>query len=285
VGRGDGAKKTSGRRIDAVREHAQPAARATSDPMTTAPTAIRPDWAARSRWVLLAGWLCLSACRTPPPPATQAPPAAPPAPVIVPEHIDHYRVDDRASLVLILVYRDGRMARLGHNHVLAVRQLAGEVVVPKDTAATTFKLEFPVAALSIDEAALRAEQGEDFKATIDPASVDGTRDHMLGEKQLDAAHFPVIRLQSGPLRADGDRWMTTLYITVRDHLTTTEVPVTLSMTPEELTASGEFDLTHTQLGLTPYSIGLGAIRVAETMHVRFRLLARHIDDSGGAEQP
>jgi hypothetical protein len=260
-------------------------ARASSCEMTprhpTAPT----RWAARARWPLLAGWLCLSACRTTPPPPAPAPPPPPPAPVVVPERIDHYRVDDQASQVLILVYRDGRMAHLGHNHVLAVHQLSGEVVVPKDTGDTTFTLEFPVAALSVDEPALRAEQGEDFSAKIDPASIDGTRGHMLGEKQLDAAHFPVIRLKSGPLHAEGDRWMTTLYITVRDHLATTQVPVALSLTPEELTASGEFDLTHGELGLTPYSIGLGAIRVAETMHVRFRVRAHHVDDSDAAEHP
>jgi polyisoprenoid-binding protein YceI len=177
------------------------------------------------------------------------------------------------------------MARLGHNHVLRVRQLSGEVVVPKDITNTTFALQFPVAALSIDETALRAEQGEDFKATIDPASIEGTRDHMLGDKLLDATHFPVIRLQSGPLTNDGDHWTATLSITVRDHVAAVVVPVSLTLDPESLTASGEFDLTHSQLGLTPYSVGLGAIRVAETMHVRFRVLARHAENSGGADHP
>jgi hypothetical protein len=238
-----------------------------------------------ARWLLLAGVLALSACRTPPPPPPPPAPAAPPEPVIVPERIDHYRVDDQASQVLILVYRDGRMARLGHNHVLRVRQLSGEVVVPKEIANTTFTLEFPVAAMSIDETALRAAQGEDFKATIDAASIDGTRGHMLGDKLLDATHFPVIRLQSGPLTNDGDHWTATLSITVRDHLASVVVPVSLTMDPESLTASGEFDLTHSQLGLTPYSVGLGAIRVAETMHVRFRVVARHAADSDGADHP
>jgi hypothetical protein len=246
--------------------------------------AARSAGAARIRWLLLTGVLALSACRTPPPPPPPVP-AAPPAPVIVPERIDHYRVDDQASQVLILVYRDGRMARLGHNHVLRVRQLSGEVLVPKDVTSTTFTLEFPVAALSIDETALRAEQGEDFKATIDAASVEGTRGHMLSDRLLDGAHFPVIRLQSGPLTNDGDHWTATLSITVRDHVASVVVPVSLTLDPGSLTASGEFDLTHSQLGLTPYSVGLGAIRVAETMHVRFRVLARHVEDSGGADQP
>ncbi len=241
------------------------------------------------RWLLsavgVAGVLALSACRTPPPPPPPPAAAEPPAPVVVPERIDHYRVDDETSQVLILVYRDGRMARLGHNHVLRVRQLSGEVVVPKDTSNTTFALEFPVAALVIDETALRAEQGEDFKATIDAASIDGTRGHMLGDRLLDAAHFPVIRLQSGPLTNDGDHWTATLSITVRDHVATVVVPVSLMLEADSLTASGEFDLTHSQLGLTPYSVGLGAIRVAETMHVRFRVLARRVEDSGVADHP
>jgi polyisoprenoid-binding protein YceI len=159
------------------------------------------------------------------------------------------------------------------------------VVVPKDIASTTFTLEFPVAALSIDETALRAEQGEDFKATIDAASIDGTRGHMLGDRLLDAAHFPVIRLQSGPLSIEGDQWTANLSITVRDHVSTVLVPVSLAMDSDSLTASGEFDLTHSQLGLTPYSVGLGAIKVAETMHVRFRVLARRVEDSGGADHP
>jgi hypothetical protein len=247
--------------------------------------AARTNRAAGLRWLLLAGVLALSACRAPPPPPPQLPPAAPPAPVIVPERIDHYRVDDEGSQVLILVYRDGRMAKLGHNHVLRVRQLSGEVVVPKDTVNTTFALQFPVAALSIDETALRAEQGEDFKATIDAASIDGTRGHMLGDRLLDAAHFPVIRLQSGPLSLEGDHWTASLSITVRDHVSTVLVPISLAMDSDSLTASGEFDLTHSQLGLTPYSVGLGAIRVAENMHVRFRVLAHRVEDSGGADHP
>ena len=40
-----------------------------------------------------------------------------------------YRIDAERSEVLILVYRDGHMAALGHNHVVAVRALSGEVIV------------------------------------------------------------------------------------------------------------------------------------------------------------
>jgi hypothetical protein len=60
---------------------------------------------------------------------------------------------------------------------------------------------------------------------------------------------------------------------VRDTTALVEVPVAMQHTDDELTVSGEFDLTHSQLGLTPYSVALGALRVAERMHVRYRLIA------------
>jgi hypothetical protein len=236
----------------------------------------------RAGVAIAVGSLWLVGCRTPPPPPPPPPTAA--APEVVPERIDHYRVDSLASQVLILVYRDGPMARLGHNHVMSVHQLSGEVVVPKEPADSTFTFEFPVAAMTVDEPALRATLGEDFKAPVDATSIDGTRGHMLGEKLLNASRFPVIRLSSGPLRPEGDHWIVTLDISVHDHDSAVDVPVALTTTPAELDASGEFDLTHAQLGLTPYSVGLGALRVAETIHVRFHVVARYADASAAGEQ-
>jgi len=232
---------------------------------------------------VLAG--ALGSCRTPPPapaPPQEALPA--PVPVVIPPRVDLYRIDPDASQVLVLVYRDGPMARLGHNHIISVHELTGEVTVPEQRADARFWIEFPVAAMSVDDPALRTELGEDFRAPIDPGSVRGTREHMLGEKVLNALQFPKIRLESGPLRADGDHWLVTLQISARGHSSNTEVPVQLAISPQELTASGEFELTHAQLGLTPYSIGHGALRVAETMHVRFHLTARLDADSDAGRQ-
>jgi len=53
----------------------------------------------------------------------------------------------------------------------------------------------------------------------------------------------------------------------------------LQRSSDELTASGEFDLTHAELGLAPYSVALGALRVADRMHVRYRLVAQRESDA------
>jgi hypothetical protein len=248
-----------------------------------------------ARWAVLASFLAIGACRTvsappvavPPPAPSLAPPLpATPPPAVAPEPARHYRIDAERSQVLILVYRDGPMARLGHNHVLSLRGLSGYVSMLSGDVGESFSLQFPVAAMSVDEPALRAEQGDDFSAAVDAASIDGTREHMLSEKLLDAMRFPNIRVRSQELRAEGDHWIATLQITVRDHVSMVEAPVALVANQEQVSASGEFDLTHAQLGLTPYSVGLGALRVAETIHVRYRLLAqRELQSGTDADHP
>ncbi|HEY3731329.1 MAG TPA: YceI family protein [Steroidobacteraceae bacterium] len=182
-------------------------------------------------------------------------------------------IDPEQSQVLILVYREGRMAALGHNHVIAVRELSGTVSASTDLSQSSWQLAFPVAAMSVDEAPLRASLGPDFQTTVDTVAIAGTRDHMLGPALLDADHYPRITLQAAGVHTDPDGVHVTARITVRDHVAQIEVPVSLQRTAGQIIVSGEFDLTHAQLGLTPYSVALGALRVAERMHVRFRLLA------------
>jgi polyisoprenoid-binding protein YceI len=224
-------------------------------------------------WVaLVATGLSLSACRTSP--GTRPPP--PGQPSVTPGAATvgtRYTIDSQRSQVLVLAYRDGRMAHLGHNHVIAVRSLTGVVVLGSDPTQASFQMDFPVEAMSVDEAALRSAEGADFSSTVDEAAIAGTRDHMLGESLLNSAQFPQIHLQSEQIHDNAGSLSATTTILVRTTTTHVEIPVMLQTSGDDLTVSGEFDLTHSQLGLTPYSVALGALRVAERIHIRYQLTA------------
>ena len=228
---------------------------------------------------LIVAGLCLSACQSVPGLRSRAAPPPAVAAAAAPAGAVRYRIDAARSEVLILVYRDGRMATLGHNHVVAVRQLSGEVVVAADPTQSSWQLDFPVDALSVDDPQLRAAQGAEFQTRLDDVAIAGTRDHMLGPQLLDATRFPAIHLRSEQVRSEADGLRMNTRIVVRDHAVQVEVPVALQRSPDELIASGEFDLTHAELGLTPYSVALGALRVADRMHVRYRLVAQRETDS------
>jgi hypothetical protein len=223
--------------------------------------------------VLVSIGLTLSACRTSPGARVAPPPSRQPGTTTAPPTAMPYAIDSQRSEVLVLVYRDGRLAHLGHNHVIAVRNLTGTVNATSDPTQTSFQMDFPVEDISVDDAQLRAAQGADFQSTVDEAAVAGTRDHMLGASLLNSKQYPQIHLQSEQMRSADDGWHILTRIIVRDTIAQAEIPASLQRTDDELTVSGEFDLTHAQLGLTPYSIALGALKVADRMHIRYRLVA------------
>jgi polyisoprenoid-binding protein YceI len=224
--------------------------------------------------ILVSIGLTLSACRSSPGARVAPPPGTRPGTTTAPPTTTRYAIDSQRSEVLVLVYRDGRLAHLGHNHVIAVRNLTGAVNASSDPMQTSLQMDFPVDDLSVDDAQLRAAQGADFQSTVDEAAVAGTRDHMLGASLLDSKQYPQIHLQSEQVRSADDGWHILTRITVRDTTAQVEIPASLQRSDDELTVSGEFDLTHAQLGLTPYSVALGALKVAERMHVRYRLVAQ-----------
>ncbi|HEX9138344.1 MAG TPA: YceI family protein [Steroidobacteraceae bacterium] len=235
--------------------------------MSTAMLAIRK--AARAALPIL-GLVLLASCAAPRP-GTPPPSGPPPAPAVAGAP---WQIDGGQSQVLVFVYKEGTMARIGHNHVLSVQQITGELQLGDDPAQSAFMLRFPVSAIVVDDPVLRGAQGPDFQTPITDTGVAGTREHMLAEPLLDAAHFPEITLASAQIQPAGDDWQVLTRITVRDH--TAEVPVAVQLERREgsLLLHGQFTVTHTQLGLTPMSVMFGALKVADALRVEFSLVAR-----------
>jgi polyisoprenoid-binding protein YceI len=189
-----------------------------------------------------------------------------------------YDIASSESLLIIVVYRGGALAKAGHNHVIASHNLTGTIYVPADIARSSFEVHLPVSELSVDEAALRAkEEGADFPPDIPDSAKEGTRRNMLSAALLDGEHYPEIVLRSERLEpAPGgseSQWLAQVQITLRGNLRSITVPVHYEPKPDELVVSGEFPLKQSDLGLTPFSALLGALQVLDDMKVKFRIVA------------
>ena len=152
---------------------------------------------------IVGAWLLLcavAACAPPPRPGPSG--AAVPAPL--PPAGAHYRLDDAASDLRVLVYRSGPLARFGHNHVLLARGLTGDLWLAAADAGGRFEVDVPVAGLVVDAPEARAAEGEAFASVPSAEDIDGTHAHLVGASQLDAAMYPRMRV-SGPVAtlADG----------------------------------------------------------------------------------
>jgi YceI-like domain len=222
--------------------------------------------------------LSLAACgavkvRHAPPPSPEesiSRPGSPPGKV--------YRIDADQSELRILVYRAGPLAHFGHNHVMVNRAIRGAVNVAAAPSESVFRLSVPVAAFVVDDPQARRDEGGDFAGDIPDDAKSGTLHNMLSAALLNADEFPAITVssvaESGGQNASGaGEWTATVAISIAGHDSKVDVPFTLHMDSRRLSATGSLELRQTALGLTPFSLMLGALQVQDAMTVKFDIVA------------
>jgi hypothetical protein len=207
--------------------------------------------------------------------------AAPPAQHLVPspEVGLPYDVRDSESQLIVVVYRAGPLASLGHNHIISCHCIYGTVFSPVDPMHTSFDLHFSVDQLTVDDPWLRADENSpDFPPDVPQSARDGTRHNMLGAAVLNAAKYPDVELRSAGLRpAPGGKpgdVMAQVLIRLGGGWHPVTVPMHYVDGGEEITVSGEFPLKQTDLGLTPFSALGGGLSVRDEMNIRLKLIAR-----------
>ena len=178
------------------------------------------------------------------------------------------------SDVTVRVYRDGPLARLGHNHVIASTAVTGRVVLAEPVSRSTLELSLPLDSLTVDEPVRRAAAGSDFPDNVTGADREGTRRNMLGPALLDAVNFPAMHLASVAVAEREGSLYVTARVNVAGNAREIVVPVVMEIQGGTLVARGEFTVTHAELGLAPFSVAMGALRVREDLQVAYRLVAR-----------
>ncbi|MDE2196097.1 MAG: YceI family protein [Gammaproteobacteria bacterium] len=218
--------------------------------------------------VVLAGCAGVTA-----PPRTGGP-ALPPPPPLMTAGAVHYVIRSELSEVRFLVYRAGPLAAFGHNHVIRAGSVRGDIYLNHNFDLSGFTLTLPVAGLRVDEPADRAVEGADFAAQPAAAAIAGTAKNMLGPALLDAARYPDIRVRS--VQLVGPEWgpEVTVRIELRGTQRELSVPVALNACGGQLTVTGTFAFRQTDFGIRPFSILGGGLRVADTVKVRFHIVAQ-----------
>lgn len=214
--------------------------------------------------LFLAGCAAPMAPRQPPPPAADAgawyaAAAAAGTPV--------YRFDPARSLIAVKVYSSGPFARMGHDHLVAARNIDGFAAPAEGRADFQFRLD----EMSVDETALR--HGAGMAKAVPPEAVEGTRENMLG-RVLQAASYPLVRLSAASI--PGSKGMVRLSIVLHGVARTVDVPTAVTMDQESLDAAGRFTLKQTDFGIAPMSIFGGGLVVRDAIDLEFRLHARRM---------
>jgi hypothetical protein len=230
----------------------------------------RPALARRARLARLGAGLVLllAACQQRPLPPAKVPAMAGPAGAAL------FTLDPGVSKAWFYLRADGPMARLGHSHVISAPGMTGGIWLHPVPERSSCELQLRPEEFVVDDPGERAAAGDEFAQALDGEAREGTRAHMLGGGQLDAAQFPLIVLRCRQLRATAAGAVLDLTVTLRDRDWPLAVPVNWQRDGATLQASGEFSFRQSAVGLQPYSALLGALRVGDEIRARFELTAR-----------
>lgn len=184
-----------------------------------------------------------------------------------------YRVVAGESELRVLVFRAGALGRFGHNHIITSHGLTGTVLVGESPADSSIDLTLPVDSLEVDDPEARAEAGSVFEGAVDEEDIQGTRKNMMSDKVLHADEYNEIRVVSSAISGEFPDMTIHAQITVKGEEHEVELPVNASMYNDRIVATGRTDISHSELGLSPFSAALGTLRVADEMTFRYRIVA------------
>ncbi len=188
---------------------------------------------------------------------------------------DVYTLDPAASVVRLYVFRGGKAAKAGHNHVLGVSGFEGYARLdPSQPRDARFDLRVPVEALRIDDPAWRDQTGGNFSSARSESDIEATRRNMLGPKVLDAARFPHVELRSQRIAGDWPLLVVDVAVTIKGVSHVQPVMVRAERTADHLRASGAFVLRQSDFGMEPFSVLGGLMAVQDEIGVTFELVGR-----------
>jgi hypothetical protein len=188
-----------------------------------------------------------------------------------------YALDPQASVVRIYVFRGGRAARIGHNHVLSAPRFIGFVHLPAEGAAKArFDLGFRLDELEFDRPEQRATLGSAFASVLSPEAIAATREHMLSEDNMQAARFPSVRIRSAEIVGEAPKLAAKVLIALHGNEREFWLPLSLQDLPEGLAVYGALVLKQSDFGVRPYSALGGLLAVRDELVVEFRLLGRPV---------
>ena len=187
-----------------------------------------------------------------------------------------YRVDSDASWLRVLAWPDGPLKRFGHHHVISHHEFSGTVSVAPNPLESTFMLELAVADLAVDDPDQRALEGEDFEGEVPEDDIEGTRANMLGVDLLNAEQFPKIQIQSSSIDGNLPDVSIVATFTVIGTQQTVTIPASIELTDDSLVVTGQLELTHGELGLSPFTAMGGALSVRDLLVLKYEIVGARV---------
>ena len=172
-----------------------------------------------------------------------------------------YKLDPAISSLYVQVFKDpGTLAAgLSHDHVVVATGWSGNVKWDNSNVTNCkVTISVPTSGLVNDETAMRQKVG--YTTVLDDGQRAEVKDHMLSDTQLNAASFGTITFTSTACASSGDAVNVTGNFNLHGVSKTITIPMKISATDQDFSASGLFTAKQSDFGITPFTALGGALK-------------------------
>lgn len=175
-------------------------------------------------------------------------------------------VDPERSRIHVHVGKSGVFGFAGHEHDVVGRPSGGEVVADAgDLSSSSVVVRVPATSFQVDAAKEPSGDAPKVQRTME--------DEVLEVSTHPEMSFRSEKIEGRELSPGRYRLDVTGTVTLHGVSRRVEVPVTVAVQGDELTANGELRVRHDAFGLKRVSAGLGTVKVANEIDVRLEIVA------------
>jgi polyisoprenoid-binding protein YceI len=178
-----------------------------------------------------------------------------------------YTIDLSQSRVTATLTQEGFIARRYPTHRVEVKNFTGKIEVPeRDETRIAVEVEAETKSLTNADEGMTEFERREFH-------------NVLNNSVLESDKFPMIKFVSvsvSDARKSGETLSFTLNgdLTMRDATKRVSFPVTVTISKDQLRATGDAELKQTDFGIKPYSGKLGMIRIGDEVKISFAIVAK-----------
>jgi polyisoprenoid-binding protein YceI len=178
-----------------------------------------------------------------------------------------YAIDLSQSRIIATLTQEGFISRRYANHRVDVKNFGGKIEISeRDETRVAVEVEAEAKSLTNADEGMTAFERNEFHG-------------VLNNHVLESDKFPKIKFVSvsvSDARKSGETRTFTLNgdLTLRDVTKRVSFPVAVTISKDQLRATGDAELKQTDFGIKPYSGKMGLIKIGDVIKVKFEIVAK-----------
>lgn len=179
-----------------------------------------------------------------------------------------YKIVAAESHLSVFVAKAGLFSAFAHDHNIGVKLFSGSVTVPESGAAGgALTLDIEAKSLSVLDQQVSDKDRAEIANSMHSAVLESEKYPKISFKSASVSGLKQTGEQGYGFTVNGD-------LTLHGATRRIAVPVSATITPQQLRASGKYTLRQTDFGIKPYSAAGGAVKVKDEVVVNFSIVAR-----------